>query len=64
MQNRGIGEKEVYFTLPASYHPRYFPANDSLSRPLYLVAWNRLPSYNLTPSNTSILCVLLSLRLC
>ena len=44
MQNRGIGEKELYFTLP-SYHS----AHDSLSRPLYLVAWNRLPSYNLTP---------------
>ena len=64
MQNRGIGEKEVYITLPASYHPRYFPAHDFLSRPLYLVAWNRLPSYNLTPlslqlfevlSNTSLI---------
>jgi len=62
MENRGIGEKEVYFTVP-SYSPRYFPAHDSLSRPLCLVAWNRLPSYNLTPPNTSILCVLLSLQL-
>lgn len=49
MQNGGIGEKEFYFTLPAFYHPRYFPAHDFLSRALYLVAWNRLPSYNLTP---------------